>query len=58
MAEGLLGREISKMGFDTAGILAIYKSLLLTILWKRLLPTGTLCAQPGFVFGVRLIFFF
>lgn len=58
MAEGLLGMEISKMGFDTAGILAIYKPLLLTSLWKCLLPTGTLCAQPCFVFGVRLIFFF
>lgn len=56
MAEGLLGMEISKLGFDTAGIVAIYKPLLLTILWKCLLPTGTLSAQSCFVLGMRLIF--
>lgn len=57
MAEGLLGMEISKMSFYVAGILAIYKSLLLPILWKCLLPTETLCPQPCFVLGVRLILF-
>lgn len=44
------------MAFYAAG-LTICKSLLLAFLWKRLLPTGTLCAQPCFVLGVRLIFF-
>lgn len=57
MDEGLLGMEISKTGFYAVGVLAIYKSFLLAILWKCLLPTGTLCAQPCFVLGGRLIFF-
>ena len=48
--------EISKTGFYVAGILATCKSLLLAILWKCLLPTETLCAQPRFV--LRVGFFF
>lgn len=48
--------EISKTGFYVAGILATCKSLLLAILWKCLLPTETLCAQPCFV--LRVGFFF
>lgn len=44
--------EISKTGFYVAGILATCKSLLLGILWKCLLPTETLCAQPCFVLWV------
>lgn len=45
------------MAFYAAG-LTIRKSLLLAFLWKCLLPTGTLCAQPCFVLGVRLMCFF
>lgn len=48
--------EISKTGFYVAGILATCKSLLLAILWKCLLPTETLCAQPCFVLGVGFFF--
>ena len=48
--------EISKTGFYVAGILATCKSLLLAILWKCLLPTETLCAQPCFVLWVGFFF--
>lgn len=56
--KGFSGTEISKMGFYAAGALAICKSLLLAFLWKRLLPTGTLCAPLCFVLGGEAEFFF